>query len=170
MNLVGPLANPASVGRQVVGVGDRARGPAMAGALARLGAVHALVLHGAIGMDEIAPMGKTAVWEIMGGHIREWEFDPGETAVGTTSLVGLEGGEPHENAAKMIDLLKRPAVAPAALRGAVVLNAAAAIYVGGLAPTLHAAVDAAMESLVSGRAGERLEALRAVAPIPSISG
>ncbi len=170
MNLVGPLANPAGVGRQVVGVGDRTRGPAMAGALARLGVIHALVLHAAIGMDEISPVGKTAVWEITDGRVREWEFDPGETGLGTPSLVGLEGGEPHENAAKMIALLERPAAAPAALRGAVVLNAAAAIYVAGLAPTLHAAVDAAMESLVSGRARERLEALREVAPVPSISG
>jgi anthranilate phosphoribosyltransferase len=170
MNLVGPLANPAGVGRQVVGIGDPARGPAMAGALARLGAVHALVLHAAIGMDEISPMGKTAVWEIKDGHVREWEFDPGETAVGTTSLVGLEGGEPHENATTMMELLERPATAAAALRGAVVLNAAAAIYVAGLAPTLHAAIDAAMESLVSGKAMKRLEALRRAAPTISISG
>ena len=167
MNLVGPLANPASVRRQVVGVGDPARAAAMAGALARLGAIHALVLHAAIGMDEISPVGTTAIWEIKDGHIREWEFDPGETAMGTPSLAGLEGGEPHENAARMLDLLERPAAAAAALRSAVVLNAAAAIYVAGLAPTLHSAVDAAMNSLESGRARERLEALRRAAPLSS---
>jgi anthranilate phosphoribosyltransferase len=169
MNLVGPLANPASVGRQVVGVGDPARAPAMAGALARLGAIHALVLHAAIGMDEISPVGTTAVWEIRDGHVREWEFDPGVTAIGTISLAGLEGGEPHENATKMMELLERPATAAPALRSAVVLNAAAAIYVAGIAPTLHAAVDAAMDSLQSGRARERLEALRGAATIPSTS-
>lgn len=164
MNLVGPLANPASVGRQVVGVGDPMRAPAMAGALARLGAIHAVVLHAAVGMDEISPVGTTAVWEIENGRIREWEFDPRDTAMGTPSLAGLEGGEPHENAARMVDLLERPATAAAALRSAVVLNAAAAIYVAGLAPTLNAAVEAAMSSLESGRARERLEALRRAAP------
>lgn len=163
MNLVGPLANPASVRRQVVGVGDRVRAPAMAGALARLGAIHAVVLHAAVGMDEISPVGTTAVWEIENGHVREWEFDPGDTAMGTPSLAGLEGGEPHENAARVLDLLERPATAASALRSAVVLNAAAAIYVAGLAPTLYAAVDAAMSSLESGRARERLEALRRAA-------
>ena len=164
MNLVGPLANPASAGRQVVGVGDPTRAPAMAGALARLGAIHALVLHADIGMDEISPVGTTTIWEITDGRIREWQFDPGETAVGTSTLAGLEGGEPHENAAKLVALLERPAAAAAALRSAVVLNAAAAIYVAGLAPTLHAAVDAAVDSLESGRARDRLEMLRRVAP------
>jgi anthranilate phosphoribosyltransferase len=164
MNLIGPLANPASVGRQVVGVGDPARAPAMAGALARLGGVHALVLHAAVGMDELSPVGTTAVWEIENGRIREWEFDPRDVAMAVPTLAGLEGGEPHENAARMIDLFERPAAASAALRSAVVLNAAAAIYVAGLAPTLYAAVDAAMASLESGRALERLAALRRAAP------
>src|SRR3989442_239004 len=61
MNLLGPLANPAGVRRQVVGVADADRAPLMAGALARLGAEHALVVHGRIGMDEIAPHGITDV-------------------------------------------------------------------------------------------------------------
>jgi anthranilate phosphoribosyltransferase len=164
MNLVGPLANPAGVRRQVVGVGDPARAPAMAGALARLGAIHAVVLHAAVGMDEISPVGTTAVWEIKNGQVCEWEFDPRNTAMSTPSLAGLAGGEPQENAARMVELLDRPATAAAALRSTVVLNAAAAIYVAGLAPTLYAAVDAAMSSLESGRARERLEALRRAAP------
>jgi anthranilate phosphoribosyltransferase len=164
MNLVGPLANPASAGRQVVGVGDLRHAPAMAGALARLGAIHALVLHAAIGMDEISPVGATAIWEIKDGHVREWGFDPGETGAGSASLAGLEGGEPEENAARIEELLERPALAAPALRSAVVLNAAAAIYVAGLAPTLHAGVDAAVTALESGKALERLEALRRAAP------
>lgn len=164
MNLVGPLANPASVGRQVVGVADPARAPAMAGALSRLGVVHALVVHAQIGMDEIAPTGETAVWEVHQGSVREWRFDPRTVSMSTPSLAGLEGGAPHQNAARLLDLLERPASAPAALRSAVVLNAAAAVYVGGLAPSLHAAVEIALASLESGRARERLEALRRAAP------
>jgi anthranilate phosphoribosyltransferase len=162
LNLLGPLANPAGALRQVVGVGDPARGPAMAGALSRLGAVHALVVHASVGMDELAPVGTTAIWEVRSGSVREWQFDAGRTPVAAPSLAGLEGGEPGENAARMVALLERPAESPAALRGAVVLNAAAAIYVAGLAATLYDAIDLAVDSLESGRAAERLLVLRRV--------
>src|SRR6478609_12065328 len=76
MNIVGPLANPASAGRQVVGVADPARVPLIAGALRSLGAVHALVVHGAPGMDEVSPLGTTHVVEIRDGSTREWIVDP----------------------------------------------------------------------------------------------
>src|SRR5437879_3703493 len=76
MNLLGPLANPAGVRRQVVGVADRDRAPLVAGALARLGAEHALVVHGRVGMDEISPQGITGVWEVRGGQVSTWELDP----------------------------------------------------------------------------------------------
>src|SRR5438309_1666932 len=66
MNLVGPLANPAGATRQVLGVAERDRAPLLAGALARLGAQHALVVHGRVGMDEISPTGVTDVWEVCG--------------------------------------------------------------------------------------------------------
>jgi anthranilate phosphoribosyltransferase len=64
MNIVGPLANPAGAGRQVVGVADRGRMPLLAGALAALGSAHALVVHGEPGMDEVSPMGITHVAEV----------------------------------------------------------------------------------------------------------
>src|SRR2546429_112744 len=70
MNLVGPLANPAGATRQVLGVAERDRAPLLAGALARLGAQHALVVHGRVGMDEISPTGVTDVWEVRGGEVR----------------------------------------------------------------------------------------------------
>jgi anthranilate phosphoribosyltransferase len=161
MNLVGPLVNPASAGRQVVGVADRVRAAAMAGALARLGAVHALVVHADIGMDEISPVGATSVWEIRGdGGVKEWRLDPGVVSMNAASVAGLEGGDPHENAARILGLLDRPASAAGALRSAVLLNAAAAIYVAGIGPTFSAAVEVAVDSLESGRARERLEVLR----------
>ncbi|HEY4101559.1 MAG TPA: anthranilate phosphoribosyltransferase [Gemmatimonadales bacterium] len=164
MNLVGPLANPASAGRQVVGVADRARGPILAGALARLGVTHGLVVHAEIGMDEISPVGKTAIWEVRGDSVREWTFDPGLAGMSTPSLDGLEGGEPGENAARIAHLFESPREAAPALRAAVILNAAAAAYVGGLAATLEDGIGVAMKALDSGSARERLEALRKAAP------
>ncbi|HEY2848250.1 MAG TPA: anthranilate phosphoribosyltransferase, partial [Gemmatimonadaceae bacterium] len=66
MNLIGPLANPAGAGRQVIGVASPARLELVAGALRQLGTVHSLVLHGAPGMDEISPLGPTEVLELRG--------------------------------------------------------------------------------------------------------
>ncbi|MCU0619165.1 MAG: anthranilate phosphoribosyltransferase, partial [Gemmatimonadaceae bacterium] len=77
MNIVGPLANPARAGRQVVGVADAARMPLIAGALAALDTVHALVVHGAPGLDEISPLGPTDVVEVRRGAApRRWTIDP----------------------------------------------------------------------------------------------
>src|SRR6058998_307582 len=94
MNLLGPLANPAGVRRQVVGVAEADRAPVMAGALARLGAEHALVVHGRVGMDEIAPQGITDVWEVRSGTVRVWEIDPADHGLAIDDLGGLSGAEP----------------------------------------------------------------------------
>jgi anthranilate phosphoribosyltransferase len=160
MNLLGPLANPAGARRQVVGVADASRAPLLAGALAQLGAIHALVVHAELGMDEIAPMGRTQVHEVIDGTIRTWTLEPGSFGLAADSLSGLEGGEPPENAARIEALLAEPSGAPSALRSAVVLNAAAAILVSGQVPTMAAAVAAAATALEEGRGAERLARLR----------
>ena len=160
MNLLGPLANPAGARRQVVGVADAARAPLLAGALARLGAIHALVVHAEMGMDEISPMGRTQVHEVRDGLITTWVLDPETYGLGATSLAGLEGGAPEENAARIEALLTEPRRASAALRAAVLLNAAAAILVSGQAATMAAAVDAAHAALEGGQGAERLARLR----------
>src|SRR6266853_210050 len=105
MNLLGPLANPAGVRRQVVGVADRERGPLMAGALARLGAEHALVVHGRVGMDEIAPQGITDVWEVRTGSMNVWEIDPADHGLAIADVAGLAGAAPAANAARIEHLL-----------------------------------------------------------------
>lgn len=160
MNLLGPLANPAGARRQVVGVADAARAELIAEALARLGTIHALVVHADVGMDEIAPIGTTSVSEIRGSEIVRWTLDPADYGFSITSLDGLEGGEPTENAARIEALLRAPDSAPPAVRAAVLLNAAAAIHVGDDGGDFAQAVSRATEALINGSAAGRLEALR----------
>lgn len=159
MNLLGPLVNPAGVERQVIGVADPARAPLVAAALARLGATHALVLHAAVGMDEVSPSGRTRVWEVCGGAVAEWEVEPGEYGLSCDDLEGLAGGEPSENARRIEALLAgEDGMAP--VRCAVLLNAAAGLYVSGGGWSFGEAVERATEALESGAALAALERLR----------
>jgi anthranilate phosphoribosyltransferase len=159
MNLVGPLANPAGVLRQVIGVADPARARLMAEALLRLGAEHALVVHGEIGMDEISPAGRTVVWEVRDGMTSCWLLDPGDYQLEWHSTDDLAGAEPEGNARRIERLLAGEA--DEAARRAVLLNAAAGIYVAGLADSYSAAAKIAAEALGSGRAAGVLNRMRA---------
>src|SRR4051812_12259248 len=105
MNIVGPLANPACAGRQVVGVADARRVPLIAGALRALGTVHALVVHGQPGMDEISPLGATQVVEIRDGESREWTIDPARFGFPAGNAAELRGGPPAENAGAVLAVL-----------------------------------------------------------------
>ena len=162
MNLLGPLANPAGVTRQVVGVADPERAPLLANALLRLGAEHAMVVHGRIGMDEIAPQGTSDVWEVRDGKVTQWEIDPARDdaerlVVDEVSV--LAGGVPDANARRIEQLLadgRRDRAGTAA----VVLNAAAAIYVAGLVPSYAAGITRAQDTLASGAARDALERVR----------
>ena len=160
MNLLGPLANPAGVRRQVVGVADRERAPLMAEALARLGTEHALVVHGEVGMDEISPTGATAVWEVRGGAVTSCRLDPARYGLAIADVAALRGGKPGVNAERVEGLLRNGA-GDSAGAAAVLLNAAAAIYVAGLARTYDDGLARAREALGSGSARRALERLRA---------
>ena len=158
MNLLGPLANPAGVRRQVIGVSDDTRAPSMAQALARLGAAHALVLHAAVGMDEVSPSGTTAVWEVCDGAVRCLEIEPSAYGLECGDLDQLSGGEPVENAGRLEAILEgrgRPAE-----RCAVVLNAGAALYVSGRRWALEEAFTRAEDALDRGAGAEALARLR----------
>ena len=159
MNLLGPLANPAGVRRQVVGVADAHRAPLMAGALARLGAEHALVVHGRVGMDEIAPQGITDVWEVRTGSVRVWEIDPADLGLAIDDVAGLSGAAPPANAARIERLLGDGREDRAGL-AALFLNAGAAIYVAGLVTSYADGVERAREVVRAGKAREALERLR----------
>jgi len=162
MNLVGPLANPAGAGRQVVGVASPTRLEIIAGALQRLGTTHSLVVHGEPGMDEISPIGLTKVIELRGAELTRWTLDPARYGFAGMKVEDLAGGEPSENAALIERVLSNNG--PAGAEAAVLLNAAGAIFVSGLATTYAAAVDLARWTLESGAGNDALARLRAAAP------
>ena len=160
MNIVGPLANPAGAGRQVVGVADAKRVHLIAGALRVLNTVHALVVHGEPGMDEVSPLGTTHVVEICDGVIREWSIDPAHYGFPAGVAAELEGGPPAQNAAAVTAVLAGSA--PPTATAAVVLNAAAALYVSPGGPRHYGeAIEAARAGLRDGAGMRALERLRA---------
>jgi anthranilate phosphoribosyltransferase len=163
MNLLGPLVNPAGVTRQVVGVADERRAPIVAAALARLDATHALVLHAEVGMDEVSPSGPTRVWEVREGTVAEWLIEPRRYGLDCDDLYGLAGGEPAQNAERIERLLANGDGAPA-VRCAVLLNAAAGLYVSRAGWTFEQAVERATHALDSGAGMEVLKRLRRAAP------
>lgn len=163
MNMVGPLANPARAGRQVVGVSDQRRLALMAGALHGLGAVHAMVVHGAPGMDEVSPLGPTQVIEIRGVKTKEWTIEPSRFGLGKIKVEDLAGGPPAENAAIILKVLRGDG--PPGAAAAVVLNAAAAIYVSGKASSYDEAVECASTALAAGSGIVALDRLRAASKL-----
>lgn len=160
MNIVGPLANPAGAGRQVLGVAEPSRLGLLAGALAELGTVHAMVVHGEPGLDEISPMGITHVTEIRDGRMTHWEIDPAMLGLPVATAAELAGSEPAANAEMILDVLANRG--PAGARTAVQLNAAAAIYVAGKARTFAEALEMAAGAMRDGQGMAALERLRKV--------
>ena len=166
MNIVGPLANPAGAGRQVVGVADTRRVPLIAGALQALGTVHALVVHGEPGMDEVSPLGTTHVVEIRDGSVKQWTIDPAKLGFAAGRAEELAGGPPAENAAAVLAVLRGDA--PTTALSAVILNAAAALYIAPIGPTdFGEAVDAARAGLSAGAGLAGLDALRRAYQAPA---
>jgi anthranilate phosphoribosyltransferase len=131
----------------------------VAEALVRLGAEHALVVHGRIGMDEISPHGVTDVWEVRDGTVRTWEIDPERYRLAITDVAALAGGLPADNAARLEAILAN-GNADAAGLAAVLLNAGAAIYVAGIAGSFAEGIGRAREVVASGAARAALDRLR----------
>jgi anthranilate phosphoribosyltransferase len=158
MNVVGPLANPAQAGRQVVGVSEQRRLGLLANALVALGSRRALVVYGEPGLDEISPLGVTYVHEVRDGQVRQWTIDPAALGIRGGGPEDLAGGTPAENAVIVSEVLAGRGNPTAT--AAVVLNAAAALYVGDCAETLEAGVEAARAALTAGQGTAALERLQ----------
>ncbi|MBX9595153.1 MAG: anthranilate phosphoribosyltransferase [Roseomonas sp.] len=161
-NLLGPLANPARVTRQMTGAFAPEWLRPMAETLARLGTQRAWLVHG-MGLDELTLAGPSQVVELKDGLIREFEVSPEDAGLPRAPAESLKGGDPAENAAALLALLEG---APGPYRDVVLLNAAAGLVVAGVAPTLRDAVPLAARSIDGGAALDVLNRLRAAAALP----
>ena len=155
-NLLGPLTNPARASGQVVGVYSLDLVEKLAEALSMLGLHRALVVHGLDGLDEITITGTTRVAEAREGSVRSYEVEPEEFGMARATLQEISGGDATENAAIIRAVLsgeKSPR------RDVVLLNAAAALVAAGRADRIADAIALAAESIDSGAAAGKLEAL-----------
>ncbi len=155
-NFLGPLTNPAGADRQLVGVADRHYQETIAEALVGLGSVRALVVSAEDGLDELSISAPTRVIEVADGRTSEWYAEAAQFGLAPAELAEVAGGTPAENAAVVRAVL---AGEPGPRRDLVLLNAAAAIYVGGLAGDLTEGVQRAAESIDSGAAAGVLDRL-----------
>ena len=152
-NLLGPLANPAGVRRQVVGVFDRRWVMPVAEALCALGAERAWVVHGAGGLDELALEGESVVAEVAGGRVRPLTVTAASAGLAAAPTATLGVGSVAEAAACLGRVL---AGERGPMRDVVCLNAAAALVVGEAAPDLRAGAAEAARALDGGRAADVL--------------
>jgi anthranilate phosphoribosyltransferase len=155
-NFLGPLANPAGVRRQAVGVSDPAMAERVVGTLAELGTEHALVFFGHDGLDELTTTTTSTVYELRDGQVECGELDPTSLGLPKAESGALAGGDAAGNAQIVHRVL---AGQHGPVRDIAVLNAAAALVVAGLADDLAAGIEVAASSLDDGKAGAALDAL-----------
>jgi anthranilate phosphoribosyltransferase len=158
-NLLGPICNPAGVKRQVVGVYARQWVEPVAHVLQQLGAEHVWVVHGHDGLDELTTTGATDIAELKDGQIRLLEVTPADAGLLPAKLSDLKGGDATANARAICAVLAGQA---GPFRNIVLLNAAAALIVGGHCETLEHGVSRAAQSIDSGAAAAALAKLVAV--------
>lgn len=154
-NLLGPMANPARVRHQLIGVADARFAPQMLNTLRSHGSTAAWVVHGN-GLDELSTTGISEVMALSQGEIFSFQVNPESLGLAPASAEDLRGGDPAHNAEVVRAVLSGQ---PGAHRDVVILNAAAALVVAGVARDLEAGLDLASISIDRGRAAEALAAL-----------
>ncbi|MCB9672145.1 MAG: anthranilate phosphoribosyltransferase [Alphaproteobacteria bacterium] len=161
-NLLGPLCNPAGAGRQLLGVSDPALAPLLAETLGVLGSDRVLVVHGEDGLDELSLAARTRTWRLSGGRVVEGTVDAVDLGLLRSPPESFRGGDVPTNVAIFHRVLGGE---PGPHTDLVVLNAAAALEVAGVADTLSDGLRLAREAVASGAARERFEAYRAAAGV-----
>jgi len=156
-NILGPLTNPAGASRQLLGVFAPDLTQTLAETLGRLGSVHALIVHGLEGIDELATIGPTQVSELSDGEVQTYQLDAADFGFERAAPEDIAGGSPQTNA-QIIENLLDGETGPG--RDIVLYNAGAAIYVGAKADDIASGIAMAAESIDSGAARRVLECLR----------
>ena len=154
-NVLGPLTNPAGADHQLLGVARPELAPLLAEALGRLGARHALVVHGHGGLDELSLSGASTVHELRAGVVSEYTVSPEDVGLAEAPNDAVRGGSPEENAGALRDVLDGE---PGPLRDITLLNAAAALVAADLAADLKAGVAMAARAVDFGAARDKLSA------------
>lgn len=155
-NLLGPLANPAPISGQLMGVYDGALIETIGEVLLNLGLERAMVVHGDDGLDEITTTTTTSVCEVKNGRTITYKLDPEKLGFKKASLEDIQGGEAKENSEIILNILNGE---KGAKRDIVVLNAGAALYVAKLADSLEDGIKKAAELIDSGAAYEKYKEL-----------
>jgi anthranilate phosphoribosyltransferase len=155
-NLIGPLSNPASVKRYLLGVFSPDWVEPLANVLMNLGAERAWVVHGHGGLDEISPAGETKVAAVEDGKVRTFTIRPADAGLQERPVEEIKGGDAAHNAEALRGVL---AGASGAYRDTVLLNAGAALVIAGKAKTVTEGVRLAAAAIDEGRARDRLDRL-----------
>ncbi|MDD3799179.1 MAG: anthranilate phosphoribosyltransferase [Novosphingobium sp.] len=153
-NLMGPLANPAGVRRQLVGIARPAYVPIYAEAILRLGTDHSLVVSGDEGLDELSLAGGSELAEVKDGQIAMRRVAPADAGLPNAPLEAIRGGDPAHNAAALRRLLQGE---HGPYRDAVLFNAAGALIVAGAAKDWRDGAEEAAEAIDKGLANALLD-------------
>ncbi len=158
-NILGPLTNPASARKQVLGVFDAKLVSILAHVLKQLGSEHVLVVNGMDGLDEITISGETRIGELKQGSVTEYAIRPEDFGLQSAPIASIQVNNSDQAKAMLISVLENKK-GPA--RDIVLLNAGAAVYVSGIADTLAQGIRAAQRAIESGAALQKLHELVAV--------
>ena len=148
-NLLGPLSNPASVKKQLIGVFDKKWLTPIAETLKNLGSTRAMVVNGSDGLDEITTTGISYIAELKNNKVFSYEINPSDFDIAISDPSSLLGGEPSENAKKISNLLEGE---KGSFRDIVLLNSVAALYVDGLASDIKEGIKLSNQSIDKGLA------------------
>ncbi len=165
-NVMGPLTNPAGARGQIIGVYDGGLTELMANVLNNLGVYRAVVVHGSDGLDEITLSGPTRVSEVRDGKVTTTDITPEDLRIDSHPIDACKVSSLEDNVRTTLMVLNGR-TGPA--RDIVLLNAAAAIYVGGKSDSIREAVPLAIQSIDSGEALKKLEDLKRFTQIPDDS-
>lgn len=155
-NILGPLTNPAGAKNQLLGVFDAKLVNLLVSVLHRLGSRHVMVVHGFDGLDEITITGKTLIGELKQGECLEYTIQPEDFGMRSAPIEAIRVSDLTQAKEMLLSVLDNQ---PGPARDIVSLNAGAAIYISGIAPSLSQGIAVAQETLASGAAKAKLQAL-----------